>query len=127
MAKETDKIVNAIISKMTGKRRVSYRISWDEMLQMIDEHFIIPALTEDEYKNIYRAFVGNLIFIAVKKRVSKDGQYEMTVCQGRGRIIFMKEIDSNTIYKSKIGFFAWKKLKKEIKNKFEERKQKNVG
>lgn len=121
-----DGIIDAIDSKISGRKMETIRISMEDMLELLKTQFIIPASTDAEYKEIQKAVNGKIMG-GISSLVSKDGRYEIAVSiamQLAGRIDIFHPGDSNWIrvrdteagkvyqYSS----FTWRKFKKAVKD-----------
>ena len=126
-----DKISDKIISKITGKKVETIRISMEDMLELLKKHFIVPASTDKDYQEIQKTINGGLM--GSKSLKSKDGTYVLSVSvamQLCGHIDILHPSDSNLIYfidtsTGKVyqySSFTWGKFKKAVKNAIAEEK-----
>lgn len=121
-----DKVTDFIASKIAGEKIETIRISMEDMVELLKEHFIAPASTDSEYKEIQKAVNGSG-WGGVKIMSSKDGNYELRVSivmQLGGRMDILHPGDSNwcRVYDNTSGkiyqysSFTWGKFKKAVEN-----------
>ncbi len=70
-------ISDRILNKMTGRNMETVYISLEEMLRMLEEHYIQPASSHEQYQEIYKTVKGSWLF--AKTLQSEDGNYELYV------------------------------------------------
>lgn len=75
MSKKTNK--HRILNKLTGRQMETIYVSCDEMVEMVNEHYIMPATSEEEYHAVWKTIKGG--WLKTKQLDSKDGKYEMYV------------------------------------------------
>lgn len=79
-------ISDKIASKISGRDIETVYITLEEMVEMVEQHFIQPATTQEEYDAIWRTVKGS--WFLDRKMLSKDERYEMRVCTHRSVGIF---------------------------------------
>ncbi|MDD6216204.1 MAG: zinc ribbon domain-containing protein [Roseburia sp.] len=120
----SDNIEDKILSKITKQNIKTVRVSMEDMLRLLDEHFIKPSSTNKEYKKIQKTINGGMF--GTKTLVSKDENYRITVSvvfRLGGRINLLHPSDSNwIIFKNQTtgecyqySAFFWGKFKKNVK------------
>lgn len=75
MSRRTNK--HKILNKLTGRQMETIYVSRDDMVEMINKYYIIPAISEEEYNEIWKTIKGG--WLKHKKLTSKDEKYEMCV------------------------------------------------
>lgn len=125
MAKKGEKISDAIVNKLTGRNIETFMMSLEEMVALVDEHYIQPAVTSEDYTAIWKTVKGG-IFLN-KHLVSKDEKYEMHVATHvktgllnlkDSNYIWIRDIEQDKFYKYRACFFG--KFKKAVKAKISE-------
>lgn len=77
MSKIEDKIISAVV----GYKVTSISLDLEQMLNLITEHYISAATTDDEYNAIRKTVKGG-IFLD-KELSSKDNRYQLRSMTGR--------------------------------------------
>ncbi|WP_418452740.1 hypothetical protein [Candidatus Ventrimonas sp.] len=115
MSKIEDKIISAVV----GYKVTSISLDLEQMLNLITEHYISAATTDDEYNAIRKTVKGG-IFLD-KELSSKDNRYQLRSMTGRRvglfrlkqhNIIWVFDTQENKFYE----YCAWsfRKLKKSV-------------
>lgn len=130
-----DRFMDAINSKLTGKQSETIRISLEDMIDLIKEHFISEASTPEEYKKIIKTAGGSHLG-GTASLTTKDGHYEMRVniaMQLGSTASLLHAKDSNWVkifdYETgknyHYGSLTWGKFKKAVKDAVEEAQKTN--
>lgn len=126
MGRKTNK--HKILNKLTGRQMETVYVSLDEMVEMINKYYIIPAVSEEDYRAIWKTVKGG--WIKHLRLVSKDEKYELYVSRHNNvgilnakdhnwMWIHDKEVDK--YYEYRTVFYG--KFKRAIKDKIEEQKR----
>ena len=127
--KKTNKHV--ILNKITGRNMETIYVSREEMVDMINNYYIVPANSDEDYNAIWKTIKGN--WLKTKKLVSKDEKYEICVSRHNNVGIFnakdynwmwMHDKEADKYYEYRALFYGG--FKREIKVKITEEKQKGV-
>ena len=120
-----------ILNKFTGRNMETIYISLDEMVNLIDKYYITEAVSEEEYKAIWKTVTGG--WTRVKNLWSKDGKYEMHVSRYNMVSIFnmkdynwiwIHEIETDKFFEYRALFYG--KFKKKVKEKIKAEKKSGV-
>jgi hypothetical protein len=123
MAKKGEKISDAIMNKLTGRNIETFMMSLEEMVALVDEHFIQPAATSEDYAAIWKTVKGG-IFLN-KRLASKDAKHEIYVHTSllnakNSNYIWIRDIEQDKYYKYRPWLFGLHKFKKAVKAKISE-------
>ena len=127
-----DGAIDALSSKLAGGKIETVRVSMEDMLEILNKHYIIPASTDKEYKEIQKTVNGAAIGVSHMR--SKDNNYEMRVkiaMQLGGNMDVLHPGDSNWIRVEEIptgkiyqySSFTWGKFKKAVKEEISKAKK----
>lgn len=127
-----DGAIDAVASKLAGEKIETVRVSMEDMLEILNKHYIIPASTDKEYKEIQKTVNGAALGVSHMK--SKDNNYEMrvsVVMQLGGKMDLLHPGDSNWIRVQEIptgkiyqySSFTWGKFKKAVKEEISKAKK----
>ncbi len=127
-----DGAIDAAASKLAGGKIETIRVSMEDMLEILNKHYIIPASTDKEYKEIQKTVNGAAIGVSHMR--SKDNNYEMRVSiamQIGGNMNILHPGDSNWIRVEEIptgkifqySAFTWGKFKKAVKGEIDKAKK----
>lgn len=117
-------VTDRILNRVTGRNMETIYVSLEEIVKMLDKHFIRPA-TKAEYPAILKAVKGSWLTRRVLE--SKDGNYELQVYTHKHAGIFnMKDRNymwiwdkgADKYYEYRACF--WGKLKKAVREKLNE-------
>ena len=75
MSKKTNK--HKILNKLTGRQMETIYVSCDEMVEMVNRNYIVPAATEEEFDAVVKTIKGG--WLKSKTLESKDEKYELYV------------------------------------------------
>lgn len=127
-----DNVGDKLLSKISKQNIKTIRISMEDMVELLKEHFIIPASTDKEYQKIQKTVNGGLI--GIKTLTSKDENYYISVSvafQLCGRLNLLHLSDSNWIILKNVNTgecfqysaLFWGKFKKAVKQAIAAEKQ----
>lgn len=109
-----------------GKVKTIYTTR-EEMIQMIDMHFIQKAVTEEDYQDIWKVVKRGVLFDKILD--SKDGSYQMRSKSKQGgcslhRYIWIYDKNEDIFYEYRyyVGFYG--KFKKTIQKMLEQAQKK---
>lgn len=86
-------IVDGILSKLTGEKIETIRTSRDEMVELVNKYYIIPASTSDELIAVEETVKGGFL---TKELDSKDGRYKLRVVRNSSNHNWVWIIDGET-------------------------------
>ena len=75
-------IEDKLVSKVSKGKLNTIHVSREEMADLVDQHFIQNAETEEEYKQIWKVIKRGILFD--KMIYTKDGNYQMRSCSSQG-------------------------------------------
>ena len=118
-----------ILNKLTGRQMETIYISCDEMVEMVNKYYIIPAISEEEYNAVWKTIKGG--WLKHKQLDSKDEKYKMCVAR-HNNVGILNAKDRNWLWihdKEADKFYEYRtiyygKFKRLIKAKITENKQK---
>ena len=96
-------IEDKLVSKVSKGKLNTIHVSREEMADLVDQHFIQNAETEEEYKQIWKVIKRGILFD--KMIYTKDGNYQMRFYQ----------------YDYWYGFYG--KFKKMVRSKLQEKQK----
>ena len=74
-------IEDKLVSKVSKGKLNTIHVSREEMADLVDQHFIQNAETEEEYKQIWKVIKRGILFD--KMIYTKDGNYQMRPAPAR--------------------------------------------
>ena len=94
-------IEDKLVSKVSTGKLNTIHVSREEMADLVDQHFIQNAETEEEYKQIWKVIKRGILFD--KMIYTKDGNYQMRSCSSQGghslrRNIWIYDKTADTFY-----------------------------
>ena len=94
-------IEDKLVSKVSKGKLNTIHVSREEMADLVDQHFIQNAETEEEYKQIWKVIKRGILFD--KMIYTKDGNYQMRSCSSQGghslrRNIWIYDKTADTFY-----------------------------
>jgi hypothetical protein len=112
-------ISDKIISKISGGRINTVRVTRDEMIDFVDKWFIQQATTQEDYMAIWKVVKRGILL--EKMIESKDGNYQMRSDSSQGgksfrRYIWIYDKNENIYYEYNYYYGFYGKFKKAIKN-----------
>lgn len=60
MSRKTNK--HKIFNKLTGRQMETIYVSVDEMVELVDRHFIIPAVSQEERLAVWKNYQGKMVW-----------------------------------------------------------------
>lgn len=108
-------IEDKLVSKVSKGKLNTIHVSREEMADLVDQHFIQNAETEEEYKQIWKVIKRGILFD--KMIYTKDGNYQMRSCSSQGghslrRNIWIYDKTADTFYQYDYWYGFYGKFKK---------------
>lgn len=108
-------IEDKLVSKVSKGKLNTIHVSREEMADLVDQHFIQNAETEEEYKQIWKVIKRGILFD--KMIYTKDGNYQMRSCSSQGghslrRNIWIYDKTADTFYQYDYWYGFYGKSKK---------------
>ena len=115
-------IEDKLVSKVSKGKLNTIHVSREEMADLVDQHFIQNAETEEEYKLIKRGILFD------KMIYTKDGNYQMRSCSSQGghslrRNIWIYDKTADTFYQYDYWYGFYGKFKKMVRSKLQEKQK----
>lgn len=115
-----------LVSKISKGKLNTIHVSREEMADLVDQHFIQNAETEEEYKQIWKVIKRGILFD--KMIYTKDGNYQMRSCSSQGghslrRNIWIYDKTADTFYQYDYWYGFYGKFKKMVRGKLQEKQK----
>lgn len=113
-----------LVSKISKGKLNTIHVSREEMVELVDQHFIQKAETEEEYKQIWKVIKRGILFD--KMIYTKDGNYQMRSCSSQGghslrRNIWIYDKAADTFYQYDYWTGFYGKFKKMVRSRMQEK------
>lgn len=98
-------ITDGILNALTGKKIETIRTSREEMAEMVNKYYIIPASTQDELTVVEETIKGGF---QTKELDSKDGRYKLRVVRNTSNHnwVWIIDMEKNRHYEYKCTFYG---------------------
>lgn len=98
-------ITDGILSKLTGEKIETIRTSREEMAELVNKYYIIPAATPDELSAVEDTIKGGFL---TKELDSKDGRYKLRVVRNLSNHnwVWIIDMETNRHYEYKCTFYG---------------------